>query len=105
MGKLNNYEPKQGEKIFVYGGPEALGAWDKTKAHQLQLHTIQPPPHIHGGRIPPKVYTFEGQVDVLETEGKVEYKYLSRLDGVETEEPGSKHGIHVEGMGGSRQKC
>jgi len=99
------YKPEPGEVVHVYGAPDALGGWDTAKSVPLEL---LPQPWVNpigDGREVPKVYFWEASIEISESEGIAEYKYLIRGPDGDRVEDGDCHKVHLDGMGGGRQRC
>mmetsp|Transcript_38322 Transcript_38322/g.105559 ORF Transcript_38322/g.105559 Transcript_38322/m.105559 type:complete len:669 (-) Transcript_38322:81-2087(-) len=100
-----DYKLPPEEKLYVIGSPEGLGAWDVEKALPMKRIPQKWEPPTGSGRAPPETNFWELMTDLSQEEGRVEYKYLVRGPSGDRMEEGSKHAVHLAGMGGSRQRC
>jgi len=94
-----------GDKIFVIGGPESLGAWDVSKG--IQLKRVPGPPDYQAmalGKPPKETHMWEADCQLPVLEGRTEYHYVIRAPSGDRLEAG-KHVMQLAGMGGARVKC
>jgi len=95
-----------GEKIFVTGTPEDLGAWDSEKG--VQLKRVPAPPDYEAmalGKAPKEQHLWEGSILLPVAEGRCQYHYVVRPPSGDLRVEGAKHVMQLDGMGGSRVRC
>jgi len=100
------YKNQPNETVHITGSPEVLGMWDPAQCANMRKLPPKWEPPVGSGRAPPEQHTWEAIVEVPESDAKIEYRFLIRSpDAPDRIEDGSKHILHVKGMGGSRQRC
>jgi len=99
-----------GERLVVVGGPDELGGWDIEKG--LKMTKAQLPVDLmaiararESNKPMPQNNTWEAMIDMNESEGRVEYRYVHRKKDGDHWEDGDKHVMQLAAMGSSRVRC
>lgn len=93
------------EQLCVVGQIEQLGSGDDEKAIPLRRLPPKWEPPTGSGRAPPEFHWWEGQVEIPQDCGRVEYVYLVKGPaGTLRKEDGDPHVLQIAGMGGCRQR-
>lgn len=91
--------------IRVVGAPDVIGSWDNEKSIQMKKLPPKWEPPTGSGRVVPVPDVWETILEVPETEGRAQYRYLVRGPEGDCLEEGEPHAMNVAGMAGNRMRC